>query len=157
MPGVDAFVLLELLLVILVVRSLMMAAPDAVEEGKVPAADGIAEHEGADPRRIGPESHHHKVEHQTHLLRVVGAALANPGRVAVNVDAVPQFLDGLTRQWIAEHVVLLAPGVELNTLLDGPDRVEVLVEFLLISLAELALKPFGVFKHEIDDAPVARR
>ena len=70
---VDPLVLLELLGVVLVVGDLVVAAADAVEEREVLAADRVAEHEGGDPGRVGPEGEHHEVEHQADVLGVVAS------------------------------------------------------------------------------------
>src|SRR3954471_13075194 len=51
-PGVDEFILLELLILVLVMGYFMVAAPDPFQKRKIMAAHGIAEHEGANPRRV---------------------------------------------------------------------------------------------------------
>lgn len=68
-PRVDAGVLLEFFLGALVVGDLVVAAERRIEEGEIPAADGIAEHEGADAGGVGPEGEGEQVEHESGSVR----------------------------------------------------------------------------------------
>ena len=137
-------------------RRLVMPALDAVEEREVPAADRVAKHERADARRVRPEAEHHQIEHQLHMLGVIASPFADARRVAVNIDAPSEILDGLPRQRIFEHVRALTFGVELDSLLHRADGIKILVELLLVRLPQLALQTPGIFEHEIDDALIAR-
>ena len=154
-PGRDPLVLVQLLGVVLVVRELVVAPLDALDEREVLVADRVAEHERGDPRRVGLEGQQEDVEHQPDVLGVVHRPLADAaGVVLVEVDPAAEGLDVLAGLGVVDVAGAAVAGLEGDPRLDGADRVEVLVELAAVVLADPVAQGAGVVGHEVEDAPI---
>ena len=114
MPAVDELILAQLILRLSMMRGVVVAEADTLQEAEAHVADSIAEHECADPCGVALKREGNHVEHQAAVFLVIARLLRGSRFVFQRHARFP--------------VSLLAVGSALHSLLDRSHDGKVLVE-----------------------------
>ena len=113
--------------------------------GEAQRAVVVVQLERGHARGVGLEAKDHDIAHETHVLRDVLR------------DAVGRALDVRLVERRAPALQLTTLSRGFDALLDVAHGVEILVQLLLVGLADVTAEISGVIKHGIEYAAVARR
>ena len=125
---VDPRNFLQILRLVLMVRKVVVPVrhPDL---RKVPVATVVRQQEARYPGAVRPESHHHQIQHETHMLLITHRDASR--RVHAGIRQGPK------------------PFRPLNPAFEFPHRSQVLVEFHLVVPAKFLVQRAGVLQHKI--------